>query len=358
LLPDFEEFFSDLEISEDTFVLAFFDKAIANKLLTQYISREIWTLPNQLMIRVERLIKNNHQSLKLRNYEHCKGHFYPYAISNSSQLRLSFGEFLNNQRHKYRDVPQVDRPYVTICIREPTKAHINDNLRNSPVAVFAETTRYLIDQGFGVVRMSRKANTPLLSESEGLIIDYPFTEYKSDYADFKLFKDSSFCVSTGFGVDHFASFFEIPVFTINCPLMATYLRIQKRFFLPKVFISLKEGLVLSVDEIVDRKLHLIQGDKELKKRGIELVDNSDWVMKSATKEFIDNNYFLNPNIDSRYFEISSRIASAQFSYLSKQFGSKEKRLVNGLNLESLIIISMNWPNITSPGVRYEKRSDL
>ena len=358
LLPDFEEFFSDLDLTDNMITLGFFDKAVVNKLVTDYISSKMWIMPNQLMVRVETWIDRSNNNFNLKNYSHSKGHFYPNSMFNSSQLKIEFGKFLNSERHKYIAVPKINTPYVTLCIREPTEVKVNDNLRNSSVAVFHESVKFLLGLGFGIARMSRDAQTPISRVSSDFIVDYPFTNFKSDFADFALFKESSFCISTGFGVDHFASFFEIPVLTINCALMATYLRLQKRFFLPKVFINSEGGFVLSADEIVDRKLYLIQNDRDLKNVGVELVDNSDSVMKLAIQEFIDNDFFLNVNVNKRYFELSSRIASAQFSYFSEQFGTKQKHFSSNLDLASLILISEHWPNFTSPGVRYQKRANV
>jgi putative glycosyltransferase (TIGR04372 family) len=358
LLPDFEEFFSDVDLIDNMIILGFFDKAVVNRLVTDYITSKICIMPNQLMVRVETLIDRSNNNFNLKNYSHGKGHFYPNSILNSSQFKVEFGQFLNSERHKYTAVPRINSPYVTLCIREPTEVEVNDNLRNSSVTIFDDSVRFLLGQGFAIARMSRDAQTPISRVSSDCIVDYPFTNFKSDFADFALFKDSLFCISTGFGVDHFASFFEIPVLTINCALMATYLRVQKRFFLPKVFISCEKGFVLSVDEIVDRKLHLIQNDRDLKKEGVELVDNSDLAMKLAIQEFIDNDFFLNKNINKRYFELSSRLASAQFSYFSEQFGTKEKHFSSNFDLASLILISEHWPNFTSPGLRYEKRTSV
>lgn len=348
LLPELEEYFSNPPLRSEYFIVGYFDKGVVNKLAADYIRSQMMILPNFLMIRVEKLARiQSNLKPRFSFYELGHGHFYPFSISRSELFKNDFDKFIKSREQSYLEVPIPQYPYATLCVREPTDKIWDDGLRNTHVKTFEPIIKYLLDRDFGCIRMSRFA-TETLTVKSAKVLDYPFSEFKSDFADFTLFKKSKFCISTGFGVDHFASFSNIPVITVNAPLMATYLRPEKRYFLPKTFVDSSSRRILSVEEILQEQLFLCSRDSELKERGVALADNDKTSLIAAIDEFIENNFFV---ADQPYDmpDECKRVSKERLAYHKSFFRQREKENQDVVDLDKLIIISRFWLNYSSAG---------
>ena len=347
LLPEMEEFFAETPYMEKVKIYGYFDKAKANKLATSFIKTKIKILPNPIMARVFLKIgQTNYQLTNLLLYIHSQGHFYPFSMYSTNEIKKEFWQFLQEKSTQYPSMRPPSKPYVVLCVREPTDPEINDNLRNSSPSTFVPIVDFLAANDLNCIRMSRNAKFQMYPKTSDFV-DYPFTDFKYDFADFALFKNAEFCISTGFGVDHFASFFGKPVLLINAPLMATYLRQERRYLLPKVFVDKFSKRILSIEEILTHGLHLIEKDNELDSLGIMLMDNSPQIMIRALREFCEKGYFLSTNESTRSTGEAKRIGMSRFEYHKAKFLSKQLIHEKNFNLEDLIYISPYWPNITS-----------
>jgi len=353
LLPELEEYFSNPPLRTEYFIIGYFDKAVVNKLAADYIRNQMMMLPNFLMIRVEKLARiQSSLNPRFSFYELGHGHFYPFSISRTGLFKYNFDKFIKSRERSYLEVPVPEYPYVTLCIREPTDKVWDDGLRNTHVKKFEPIINYLLSRDLGCVRMSRSAKETLTVNSPK-VLDYPFSNFKSDFADFALFEKSKFCISTGFGVDHFASFANIPVATLNAPLMATYLRPEKRYFLPKVFVDLDSRRILSIEEILQEKLYLCSRDSELEDKGVALVDNSETALIGAIEEFIENNFFAAGQTYDMPDECRL-ISQVRLKYHKSFFRQRELENQNSVDLDNLIIISRFWLNHSNPGRTYHQ----
>jgi len=346
LLPDMEEFFSELPYLEKAKIFGYFDKAKANYLATSFIKSKIKILPNPIMVRVfSKVGQTNYQETNLHIYVNSQGQFFPFSMYSTTEVKKEFWQFLQEKSTQYPPMRSPSKPYVVLCVREPTNPEINDNLRNSSPSIFLPIVDFLAANDLNCIRMSRNAKFQMCPKSS-YFVDYPFTDFKSDFADFALFKDAEFCISTGFGVDHFATFFGKPILLMNASLMATYLRQERRYILPKVFVDKFSKRILSIEEILTHNLHLIEKDNELDSRGITLMDNSPQIMIRALREFCAKGYFLSNNENTKSIGEAKRIGMSRFEYHTK---SLSKRIMHekNFNLEDLIYVSPYWPNITS-----------
>ena len=349
LLPEAEEFFAETTSMRKTKFYGFFDKSKANTLFVSYIKSKVKIMPNPIMVKVFSKMRSRQlENTNLSIYVHGQGHFYPFSMSDRNQIKDDVWNFVEKKRAEFPSFELPEKPYVVLCVREPTNPEVNDNLRNTSPSLFIPIVNYLSTLGMNCVRMSRSANFKL-DPGNASLIDYPFTDFKSDFADFTLFKSAEFCISTGFGVDHFASFFGIPVLAMNAPLMATYLRKEKRYILPKIFVGIESNKVLSIDEILSKGLHLIEKDSELKSLGYSLIDNPPRVMTNAIKEFHENNFFLEINESTVSKNEAKKIAVARYEYHRMYFQDKELKYEKEFNLENLIYISASLPNLTNAG---------
>jgi len=347
LLPEMEEFFAELPYLENAKIYGYFDKAKANYLATSFIKSKIKIFPNPIMVRVfSKIGQPNFKEANLHLYIHSQGHFFPFSMYSTNETKKEFWQFLQEKLTQYPSVRSPSKPYVVLCVREPTNPEINDNLRNSSPSTFVPIVDFLAANDLNCIRMSRNAKFQMYPKTSDFV-DYPFTDFKSDFADFALFKNAEFCISTGFGVDHFASFFGKPVLLLNAPLMATYLRQERRYILPKVYVDKFSKRILSIEEILTHDLHLIEKDNELESRGIMLMDNSLQIMIRALGEFCDKGYFISTNENTKSEGAAKRIGLSRFEYHKTKFLSKQLVHEKNFNLEDLIYVSPFWPNITS-----------
>ena len=87
------------------------------------------------------------------------------------------------------------------------------NARNSDIDILIETTKYLIEKDFTVIRVGSIVNKPI-NYSHKKLIDYPYSEYQSDFLDVFLVAQCKFVLAAGAsGVVHLADIFDR-----TCPL--------------------------------------------------------------------------------------------------------------------------------------------
>jgi putative glycosyltransferase (TIGR04372 family) len=127
-----------------------------------------------------------------------------------------------------------------ICIHTRDESYRNDYnrriYRNSSIDNFTDAIKYLINQGFGVVRLGDiKAKKTSISNKN--FLDYPFTDLKSEEMDMYLLKNCFFYIGTNSGPLDIARLFGKPTLIHNMinPLSDGYpLRYFDRGYLKKV----------------------------------------------------------------------------------------------------------------------------
>ena len=127
-----------------------------------------------------------------------------------------------------------------VCIHTRDESYRNDYnrriYRNSSVDNFIDAIKYLINQGFGVVRLgdSKSKKTSITNKS---FLDYPFTDLKSEEMDIYLLKNCFFFIGTNSGPLDTARLFGKPTLIHNMinPLSDGYpLRYFDRGYLKKI----------------------------------------------------------------------------------------------------------------------------
>jgi putative glycosyltransferase (TIGR04372 family) len=89
------------------------------------------------------------------------------------------------------------------------------DFRNSDVDVLIKTAKYLIDNGFVVIRMGSIVNKPI-SFSHEKMIDYPYTTHKSEFMDIFIHAHCKFLITIQTsGINSAATIFDRPVLFAN-----------------------------------------------------------------------------------------------------------------------------------------------
>ena len=117
------------------------------------------------------------------------------------------------------------------------------------------------------------------------LIDYPFTDHKSEMMDIFLAKNSKFCIGTSSGYWTFAAFLGVPVLLTNyLPTLDYFLLKKQDMFLPKKLINKSKEEKLTFDQIFKYPDAYVDTDEGLRK--YEIIDNSKDEILDAVKDMI------------------------------------------------------------------------
>jgi putative glycosyltransferase (TIGR04372 family) len=113
--------------------------------------------------------------------------------------------------------------FVCIFARDDTYLNHNipyndwsyHNARNSDIDILIETTKYLIEKDFTVIRIGSMVNKPI-SYSHAKLIDYSCSENQSDFLDIFLIAQCKFLLAAGSsGIINVADIFDKPTLMVN-----------------------------------------------------------------------------------------------------------------------------------------------
>ena len=166
-----------------------------------------------------------------------------------------------------------DAPIVTLHVRE---AGYNDNiaeamsLRDARIADYRDAIAALVGTGIQVVRLGDRSMTR--AESQDGLIDYPFTDAKSDWMDIYLAARCRFHIGTSSGMSFVPLMFGRPVLFTNWITLAHIVCSPSVVTVPKLLLDQQGGLV-PLAEYCGRHGHILErSDAAL--HGLSFQDNT------------------------------------------------------------------------------------
>lgn len=119
--------------------------------------------------------------------------------------------------------------------------------RNSDIETYEKAMNFVLDQGGYVIRMGMVAKKRV-GFSHSRLIDYPFTEYQSPFADVYLMCHGKFVIGCESGITCLSSILDVPLGSVNnCAFEPGYGR-KNMIFIPKLVKSRTSGKTLSISE--------------------------------------------------------------------------------------------------------------
>ena len=252
--------------------------------------------------------------------------YYPWAVSENliHQFRLRNDDlkfnFLKLKREDYLKGEKILRDnnlssykwYVALHIREDNQ---NDDQthRNANPINYIKLIKEIISRGGAVFRMGNQSMTKL-PKIKGLI-DYPFTNFKSDFMDIFLAATSKFVVGTASGFWTAASFFNTPTLLTNyAPYIEYYSFNENCIFLPKTLTN-SNNKIVSIKEIFQQnKYSQYTSMAQFRKSSLKVLENTEEDLLESVKNMfdllsIDENkkrdfVKLNQDFKKKYFEES------------------------------------------------------
>jgi putative glycosyltransferase (TIGR04372 family) len=187
-----------------------------------------------------------------------------------------------------------DAKIVTLLVRDNAYLAANTSAdwnyhsyRDCNVENFIPALEELTKMGYYVIRMGRKAETPL-RVINNKIIDYAFNDNQSDFLDIYIGFRCEFCITTGAGWDNVPSMiFRKPVIFTNLVPFGRLSTYSRRFIITtKRHIDKVNGMELTMGEIFSKGLPYALRTSDFDKQNIALVENSAEEIKDATIEML------------------------------------------------------------------------
>jgi len=159
--------------------------------------------------------------------------------------------------------------------------------RDCNVENFIPALELLTKMGYYVIRMGRKAKTPLCVINSK-IIDYAFSDNQSDFLDIYIGSRCEFCITTGAGWDNVPSMlFRKPIIYTNLVPFGRLSTYSRRFIITtKRHINKVNGKELTIGEIFSNGLSYALRTADFDRKNITLVENSSEEVIDATIEML------------------------------------------------------------------------
>lgn len=249
-----------------------------------------------------------------------KSHCYPWFIGinyinqalEKSKKKVFDKLFLCN--HQIKTAQEIGKKiglaaddwFVTLHVREGT----GNFYTNSNPHSYIPAIEHITSKGGKVVRVGDKKMTPL-PKIKGLI-DYPFSNFKSELMDVYLAQQSKFCIGTSSGYWTFLTYLGKPVLLTNyLPTLDYFILRETDMFLPKTIFKKGESNKSMIEKIFKYPEAYIDTDQQFE--NYEIIDNTDEEILHSVKDMMSR---LDGNDDD------------EFKVLNQKFKSKTENLNN------------------------------
>ncbi len=211
---------------------------------------------------------------------------------NFSPFHYEFTPEENKKGEKLKKKLGIPKGASWICLHNREPGYLPSltyhSYRDANIMNFIPAINYLVDTGFWIVRIGDTTMTPLPEIKQ--VIDLPFNEYRTDFADIWLLVNSYFYIATGSGP------YSIPVTFGKPPMLCVNLigvrsglhgTDDRDTYLYKMLYSKKVNRMLSFPEMMYPGVISVFAD-DYKKRGLDVIENSSEDILNAVIEMLEN----------------------------------------------------------------------
>ena len=203
------------------------------------------------------------------------------------------------------------------------KEGTNKKIRNSNIKNYIKAIKLITDRGGWVIRMGDRNMQPLSKIKN--VIDYPFSEFKSDLMDLYLIKNCSFFIGNHSGITGAAIMFEKPCLFPNCPLVFSIKRPLHygSLFIPKHIFCRKMNRNLTISEALEK---LECGIDFSKDDNYLYVENSEDEIFDLVKEFLERKSNTNEYTKAQ-MEWNKKIDESIKIFMDRDFNKNSPRKI-------------------------------
>lgn len=307
-----KELVSIIEKKINFFKLA---KFIEKPILILNIIRKKYNILNDI-----NLVNKDYKKDGYQNYS-----FQDIKLEYSEQHQILFNDFLlknNIEIKKYICVSFWDMGHLDI--KKYDFSHHNHRLSKCKFTNYLKTIKYLISQGYKVIRIGKNSKTIIDIDDKKNFIDISLDKKKNEILDVMLLNHCKCFISTSGGLDYLGFMFNKPML-INHPIIDNVFSEKKNiFYLIKEHFNKKTKKILSLEEIKDMDLGFVPKADYFEKKLIEINDNNEDEILNIAKKLLNliddqNNYQMYYNQSKKNWNTYKHYISSKHPYLEKYF---------------------------------------
>ena len=203
-------------------------------------------------------------------------------------LTLSDGDHERGRKClKSLGVPE-DTWFVCLHVRESgwnnEGCHAAD-YRNADIDTYLPAIRSVTDAGGWVIRMGDRSMKPLPPMPQ--VVDYAFSDAKSDWMDVFLCAQCRFCIATSSGLFTLSSAFGVPIVATNfMPAYAVYCLSGRYLFLPRLCWSKDKNRILNFKELLCPPVGIGTIQHSYDQLNVKVIENTSEELKDLVEEML------------------------------------------------------------------------
>ena len=215
--------------------------------------------------------------------------------------------------------------YVCFSCREPGYYDNNvdfTKIRNAGIASYELALKEIIQRGGWCIRIGSKKSAPLSSSLKALpqIIDYPHSQFVSDFMDIFLISRCLFFLSTNSGISNVATIFGISSLMVNYLPIGQLSVFHRDINIFKLYKSNKTGELIPFKQMLECYLAYSFQDKDYEKFQISAIDNSAEEIRDAVIEMLHEMKIINtPYLEEK--ELQDKFLTLLNDYNISYYGS-------------------------------------
>ena len=222
-----------------------------------------------------------------------------------------------------------DQPLICFYIRDaayaekyfPRKDQSVARYRDCDLINFEKCMEFLANKGYQVFRMG-KYGAKSITIKHPRILDYTFSDLRSDFMDFYISSKCHFAVGTDSGAMMLPIFFRKPLLLVNVPAFHGVLRGKcLTLFQFKSFKEIESGADISLLNLLEKNAVVFESENEFVNAGIKLQENSSDEILNAVKEML-HLMDLGMNKELEYQNSQSLLNSSLVSIGSTEVSAK------------------------------------
>jgi putative glycosyltransferase (TIGR04372 family) len=225
----------------------------------------------------------------ISQYSGCSGTHYDEEFITRTRELISARFYMQMQDSidEIDDLKERCGKLVLILQRDPVFRGA-DPARDTPIQDLEASIAYLLDAGFGVVRIT-KISSSKVSYVHPNLIDIPFTHEYTDLKFLKVFTHADYAVSNWFGPMELLRLFGIPTLFVNVPPTFREFPKRNRTFILLTKMQNSKGSALGEMEFIQffSGSHSPRDVSALSDHGIFLSRNSPQEILDALIEFLE-----------------------------------------------------------------------
>ncbi|OGT39844.1 MAG: hypothetical protein A3E81_01600 [Gammaproteobacteria bacterium RIFCSPHIGHO2_12_FULL_36_30] len=272
-----------------------------------------WAHVNDILIIV---LKEKYYSPFKKMFEDTEGGYDRWNFQKNKDRFLFFTEEekkLGGDLKRKLGIPESSQ-FVCIFVRDdeylkvtmPDSAWYNENFRNADIKNYIPAIKFLIQNGFYVIRMGKLVENPL-DIGDSRFIDYANHPLKSDFLDIYLSAHCFFFIGTSSGLDGVPRMLNRPVIATNTIFFQQTSYLEWTFLIPKnVMCTTTKMLVSYKEQYQDYAYFILSGKytnhrdpimREFARKNWVFVENTPDEILSVVKEMLS--YLTKPTAETR-----------------------------------------------------------